>query len=64
MSKQAIQDALEVAFLFNIYDRLADAMDGTCRLWLAGLPGGRKKTAQTRVHLGSIGDSERHTGNV
>jgi hypothetical protein len=25
-SKQAIQDALEVAFLFNIYDRLADAM--------------------------------------
>jgi alkylhydroperoxidase family enzyme len=26
VSKQAIQDALEVAFLFNIYDRLADAM--------------------------------------
>lgn len=25
-STQAIQDALEVAFLFNIYDRLADAM--------------------------------------
>ena len=25
-SRQAIQDALEVAFLFNIYDRLADAM--------------------------------------
>ena len=26
VSKAAIQDALEVAFLFNIYDRLADAM--------------------------------------
>jgi alkylhydroperoxidase family enzyme len=26
-SKQAIADALEVAFLFNIYDRLADTMD-------------------------------------
>jgi hypothetical protein len=25
-SRQAIQDALEVAFLFNIYDRLADSM--------------------------------------
>jgi hypothetical protein len=25
-SKQAIADALEVAFLFNVYDRLADAM--------------------------------------
>jgi alkylhydroperoxidase family enzyme len=26
VSRQAIQDALEVSFLFNIYDRLADAM--------------------------------------
>ena len=26
VTKQAIQDAMEVAFLFNIYDRLADAM--------------------------------------
>ena len=26
VSKQAIQQALEVAFLFNIYDRLADSM--------------------------------------
>jgi len=26
VSKQAIADALEVAYLFNIYDRLADAM--------------------------------------
>jgi len=26
VSKAAIEDALEVAFLFNIYDRLADAM--------------------------------------
>jgi hypothetical protein len=25
-SRQAIEEALEVAFLFNIYDRLADAM--------------------------------------
>jgi hypothetical protein len=26
VSREAIQDALEVAFLFNVYDRLADAM--------------------------------------
>lgn len=26
VSKAAIEEALEVAFLFNIYDRLADAM--------------------------------------
>jgi len=26
VSKTAIEEALEVAFLFNIYDRLADAM--------------------------------------
>jgi hypothetical protein len=26
VSKAAIADAMEVAFLFNIYDRLADAM--------------------------------------
>ena len=26
VSKQAIEDALEVAFLFNVYDRLAEAM--------------------------------------
>ena len=25
-SKEAVQDAMEVAFLFNIYDRLADAI--------------------------------------
>ena len=41
VSKPAIQDAMEVAFLFNIYDRLADAMGwdvpavagGTTRWW-------------------------------
>ena len=26
VSKAAIEDAFEVAFLFNVYDRLADAM--------------------------------------
>jgi hypothetical protein len=26
VSKQSIADALEVAFLFNVYDRLADTM--------------------------------------
>ena len=26
VSKSAIEDAIEVAFLFNIYDRMADAM--------------------------------------
>jgi hypothetical protein len=25
-SRQAVQDAMHVAFLFNVYDRLADAM--------------------------------------
>jgi alkylhydroperoxidase family enzyme len=27
VSKRALEDALEVAFLFNIYDRLADTMN-------------------------------------
>jgi alkylhydroperoxidase family enzyme len=27
VSKQALADAIEVAYLFNIYDRLADAME-------------------------------------
>jgi hypothetical protein len=26
VSRQAVQDAMHVAFLFNVYDRLADAM--------------------------------------
>jgi hypothetical protein len=26
VSKQAVADAVEVAFLFNVYDRLADSM--------------------------------------
>jgi alkylhydroperoxidase family enzyme len=26
VSRQAVRDALEVAFLFNVYDRLADTM--------------------------------------
>ncbi len=26
VSKQAVADAMEVAFLFNVYDRLADTM--------------------------------------
>jgi hypothetical protein len=26
VSKSAVEDAIEVAFLFNVYDRLADAM--------------------------------------
>jgi hypothetical protein len=27
VSKQAVADAMEVAFLFNVYDRMADAME-------------------------------------
>ena len=27
VSKQALADAMEVAFLFNVYDRMADAME-------------------------------------
>jgi hypothetical protein len=26
VSRQAVQDAMHVAFLFNVYDRMADAM--------------------------------------
>ena len=26
VSRQAVADAMEVAFLFNVYDRMADAM--------------------------------------
>jgi alkylhydroperoxidase family enzyme len=45
VSKQAIQDALEVAFLFNIYDRLADSMG-----WdVPALEGGYYKTVAKRL---------------
>ena len=27
VSREAVADAMEVAFLFNVYDRLADAME-------------------------------------
>lgn len=44
-SRQAIQDALEVAFLFNIYDRLADAMG-----WdVPALGGGYYRVAAKRL---------------
>jgi alkylhydroperoxidase family enzyme len=45
VSRQAIQDALEVAFLFNIYDRLADSMG-----WDVPAPaGGYYQTAARRL---------------
>ena len=45
VSRQAIQDALEVAFLFNIYDRLADSMG-----WdVPALAGGYYQTAARRL---------------
>jgi hypothetical protein len=45
VSKEAIQDALEVAFLFNIYDRLADAMG-----WdVPALDGGYYQAAAKRL---------------
>ena len=31
VSKAAVADAMEVAFLFSVYDRMADAWGGTCR---------------------------------
>ena len=50
VSKQAIQDALEVAFLFNIYDRLADAMGWDVPARASGYyQAGGTKTAQTRL---------------
>ena len=43
--KRAVQDALEVAFLFNIYDRLADAMG-----WdVPPVPGGYYQVAARRL---------------
>jgi hypothetical protein len=52
VSKQAIQEAIEVAFLFNIYDRLADAMGWDVPPLAGGvLPSGSKKTAQTWLRL-------------
>jgi len=45
VSKQAIQEALEVAYLFNIYARLADAMG-----WdVPALAGGYYQTAARRL---------------
>jgi alkylhydroperoxidase family enzyme len=45
VSRQAIQDALEVAFLFNIYDRLADSMG-----WdVPALAGGYYQVAAKRL---------------
>lgn len=45
VSKQAIADALEVAFLFNIYDRLADTMG-----WdVPAIAGGYYQTAARRL---------------
>lgn len=45
VSKQAIRDAMEVAFLFNIYDRLADAMG-----WdVPALAGGYYQAAARRL---------------
>jgi alkylhydroperoxidase family enzyme len=44
-SRQAIAEALEVAFLFNIYDRLADTMG-----WdVPALEGGYYQTAARRL---------------
>ena len=45
VSKAAIAEALEVAFLFNIYDRLADAMG-----WdVPAIDGGYYKVAARRL---------------
>ena len=45
VSRQAIQDALEVAFVFNIYDRLADSMG-----WdIPALAGGYYQVAAKRL---------------
>ena len=45
VSRPAIQDAMEVAFLFNIYDRLADAMG-----WdVPSVPGGYYQVAARRL---------------
>ena len=45
VSKEAIQEALEVAFLFNIYDRLADTLG-----WdVPAVHGGYYKVAARRL---------------
>ena len=45
VSKQAIADAMEVAFLFNVYDRLADAMGWN----VPALTGGYYQVAARRL---------------
>ena len=45
VSKQAIADAMEVAFLFNIYDRLADSMGWN----VPSLTGGYYQVAARRL---------------
>lgn len=42
-SREAIRDALEVAFLFNVYDRLADAMGWDVPLAASGYYQGAAK---------------------
>ena len=50
VSKQAIQDAFEVAFLFNIYDKLADSMGWDVPAISGGvLSGGCETSTQTRI---------------
>jgi hypothetical protein len=45
VSRQAVADAMEVAFLFNVYDRMADAME-----WdVPPLSGGYYRTAARRL---------------
>jgi hypothetical protein len=45
VSRQAVQDAMEVAFLFNVYDRLADTMG-----WdVPARAGGYYRTAAIRL---------------
>jgi alkylhydroperoxidase family enzyme len=45
VSRQAVADAMEVAFLFNVYDRMADAME-----WdVPPLAGGYYKMAARRL---------------
>jgi hypothetical protein len=56
-SKQAIQDAMEVAFLFNIYDRLADSMG-----WdVPALAGGYYNVAARRIIKHGYGGRQART---
>ena len=57
VSKSAIADALEVAYLFNIYDRLADSMGWDVPAVWSGYIRSRRSAAQARISVAAPASS-------